>query len=1124
MNPIKIIDICRNKGIELRPDGDHLRFNAPIGALTPELRQILTANKQAILEHFQQRQADLIKGGLRPQANLADHPVPLSFAQQRLWFLDQWEPRGTAYLQSYGWRLYGPLDSGALESSVNVLVARQDSLRVSFSSLQEHPIQIIEPPTDMSLPFLDLMALSESARANQLQKLIQDDTQRGFDLTRWPLWRAQLIRLREEEHVFLFTIHHIITDGWSMGIIWKELGALYTAQVTGQPANLPPLSLQYADFALWQRHWLQGKVLDQQLAYWRTQLAGAPPSLELPTDFPRPLHQTYRGNQISFVFSPALTQALKSLSQQENVTLFMTLLAAFQLFLFRHTGQHDILVGAPMAGRTHTNLEGLIGFFVNTLVLRAQFTNQLTFRELLRQVRQTCLKAYAHQDLPFEKLVETLQPERDLSRHPVVQVMFQFFGQHVPVFSLPQIRTTSERISRQSVKFDLNCSLRETEGFLHGIMEFRTDLFTVDTIRGWTRHYQHLLEGIIAHPDQRVTTLPILSHTERQQLVVEWNETLRDYPNTTSLHQLFETQVSNTPDAMAVVHEDQQLTYRELNRRGNQLAHFLQGQGVGPDVRVGLCLERGLDMVVGLLGILKAGGAYVPLDPTYPKERLFYIIKDSRPKFLVTQYGLVEGLGPKELPRIYLDRDGTSLAGFPDHNPVSFNSVQSLAYLIYTSGSTGQPKGVMIPHGAVVNLLLSQQERVTLDPTDVVLAVSSLSFDISVFEFLGPLLVGSYLVLIGRDVAMDGTRLIDILHSHRITVMQATATTWHMLLQASNGNSLGPLKIISGGEPMTTELAHRLQPWGSAIWNAYGPTETTIWSTIYEVQGPEDQIPIGRPLANTSIILLDQAGELAPIGVMGEILIGGNGVARGYHRRPDLTAEKFLPHAFNGKPGARLYRTGDLGRYRANGNIEYLGRLDHQVKVRGHRIELGEIEAVLGTHPAVHQAAVLCREDKPGVKELVAYVVVADSNRPTRTDLFAWLKRTLPDYMLPSQLVFLASLPRTHNGKVDRQGVPVPDPAQQTADKPFVSAQTPLEEMVAEIWRDVLKVERLGMDDNFFVLGGHSLLATRVIARLRQILNLDLPLRLLFEQPTVAQLAMGIDKLIDQICQDEDKP
>ncbi|MGE0472119.1 MAG: amino acid adenylation domain-containing protein [Nitrospirales bacterium] len=1122
MNPIEIIDFCRNKGIELRPEGDHLRFNAPIGALTAELRQMLTSNKQAILKHLQERHADSVTDGARLQPNLARHPIPLSFAQQRLWFLAQWEPKSTAYLQAYAWRLHGALDSVAFESALNALAVRQDSLRVGFSLLDDQPIQVIERPRDISIPLCDLTTLSECSRENQLQNLIQQDTHQWVDLARGPLWRAQLIRLRSDMHIFLFTIHHIITDGWSMGIIWKELEALYAAHRTGQPANLPSLLLQYADFAVWQRRWLQGEVLDRQLAYWCTQLAGAPSSLELPTDFPRPPQQTYRGNSITFVIPASLTQALKTLSHQENVTLFMTLLAAFQLLLFRHTGQRDILVGAPMAGRTHTDLENLIGFFVNTLILRTQFTAQSTFRDILRQVRQICLEAYAHQDLPFEKLVETLQPVRDLSRHPVVQVMFQLFGRPVPTFSLQEMHITPEPIPRQSVKFDLNCILRESNGLLRGTMEYRTDLFGLDTIQRLVRHYQHLLEGIIGNPDRQVTTLPILSHTERQQLFIEWNDTARDYPDSTSLHQLFEIQVESTPDAMAVVCEDQQLTYRELNRRANQLAHFLQEQGVGPEVRVGLCLERNIDMIVGLLGILKAGGAYIPLDPTYPEERLHYIVKDSNPEFLVTQDGLLQGLNASELPRLSLDRDRASLARFPVDNPDAFHTAQNLAYLIYTSGSTGQPKGVMITHGAVVNLLLSQQEYVTLDPTDIVLAVSSLSFDISVFELLGPLLVGSCLVLIGREAAMDGAELLKILHSHGITVMQATPTMWHMLLQADHSHLLGSLKIISAGEPMTADLAHRLQPWGSAIWNAYGPTEATIWSTIYEVQSPEDQIPIGRPLANTSIALLDRSGEPVPIGVMGEILIGGNGVARGYHRRPDLTAEKFIPQSLNSRPGARMYRTGDLGRYRANGNIEYLGRFDHQVKVRGHRIELGEIEAVLGTHPDISQAVMLCREDSPGVTQLVAYVVVEHSTRITPTDLLTWLKDSLPDYMLPSMFVFLPALPLTPNGKVDRRALPIPDPTQQTAGLPFVSARTPLEELIAEVWRDVLKVKQLGMDDNFFVLGGHSLLATRVIARLRQTLNIDLSLRLLFEQPTVAQLATGINKLLDQIDQDED--
>ena len=1111
MNPVKIIETFLEKGIILSAEENQLRFNAPVGTLTAELRQILTENKQAILQHLQKRPIDSATPIPELRPNLACPPIPLSFAQQRLWFLEQWEPGGTTYLQTHGWRLQGSLDPGALEASVNALAARQDSLRTSFPSIADGPVQVIGPPTFISLPLHDLTALSESDREEQLQRLIHHDTQQAFDLPLGPLWRAQLIRLGTEVHVFLFSIHHIITDGWSMRIIWKELGALYSAHLAGQPASLPPLPLQYADFAVWQRQWLQGEVLQRQLTYWRTQLAEAPPSLELPTKGPRPPQQTYRGERLPFTLPVPLTQALKTLSHQEGVTLFMVLLAAFQILLFRYTDQRDILVGAPIAGRTHTDLEGLIGFFVNTLVLRTQFKSQPTFRDVLRQVRKTCLDAYAHQDLPFEKLVEVLQPARDLSRHPLFQFMFQLFSQPNPDFSLPGLHVTPESISHQSAKFDLNCTLRETADSLEGTMEYCTDLFTLDTIQRMVCHYQHLLEGIVANPDQQIATLPILLKAERQQLLVQGTNTSRNSPPHTCVSELFEAQVTRTPEAIAVVFEEQQLTYRELNARANQLAHVLRGRGVGPDVRVGLCLERGVELITSLLGILKAGGAYVPLDPTYPEERLRYILTDSNPHCIVTQHGLIQGLEDIACPRIYLDRDWAFCAPFSVQNILSSNTGLSMAYLIYTSGSTGQPKGVMVTHEAVINLLLTLQEHVGVDQTAVILAVTSLSFDISVFELLGPLIVGGRLVLTSREDVTDGVALIAALQSHGITVMQATPTTWHMLLQASHTTPLGSLGIICGGEPMPTDLARRLQPWGSKILNAYGPTETTIWSTIFEVESPEDRIPIGWPLANTTVFLIDSVGELVPMCVAGEILIGGDGVARGYHRRPDLTAEKFMPDAFGTSPGERLYKTGDLARYRPDSSLDCLGRLDHQVKIRGFRIELGEIEAALIHHPAVHDAVVLCREDSPGSKQLVGYVVVADTRRPSTTDLVVWLKRTLPDYMLPSMFVLLETLTLTPNGKVDRRALPVPDPTHRARTAAYVPPRTPVEELVAEMWQDLLKVDHISVHDNFFALGGHSLLATQVIGRLRNMLELDLPLRTLFEHPTVAQLAKEID-------------
>jgi amino acid adenylation domain-containing protein len=1112
MNPVKIIATFLEKGIILSAENNQLRFNAPVGALTAELRQILTENKQAILQHLQKGPIDSATPIPELRPNLARPPIPLSFAQQRLWFLEQWQPGGTAYLQTYGWRLQGPLDPGTIEASVKVLMARQDSLRTSFSSIAEHPVQVIGPPTPISLPLHDLTALSESDREEQLQRLVHQDTQQAFDLTLGPLWRVQLIRLGPEEHVLLFTIHHIITDGWSMGIIWKELGDLYSAHLAGQPASLPPLPLQYADFAVWQRQWLQGEVLQRQLTYWRTQLAQAPSSLELPTEAPRPPQQTYRGKRIPFTLPVPLTQALKTLSRQEGVTLFMVLLAAFQILLFRYTDQRDILVGAPIAGRTQSLLEGLIGFFVNTLVLRTQFKGQPTFRDVLRQVRKTCLEAYAHQDLPFEKLVEVLQPARDLSRHPLFQFMFQLFSQPNPDFSLPGLQVTPEPIPHQSAKFDLNCTLRERTGYLQGSMEYSSDLFTLNTIQHFVGHYQHLLEGIVANPDQQIATLPLLPQAERQQLLVEWPNTARDYPRDACLHDLVHLQVGRTPEAIALVCEDHHLTYRELTRRATQLANYLVPLGVGPEVRVGLCHERSPELIIGLLGILQAGGAYVPLDPTYPMDRLRFMLQDSQVAIVVTQEKLEPLFPQKSLINVCLDRDWAIISGQPATQPATFLAGNTLAYVMYTSGSTGRPKGVQIAYREVVNFLLDTDRKLKGTAPLVLLATTSLSFDISILELFWPLIFGGRVILASQSQVRDGQQLVERLFSESVTMMHATPAGWRLLLEA-NWEGQSDLVMLSGGEALSEELANQLLNRGDTLWNLYGPTETTIYSTCAQILSSEKmQITIGSPIANTQTYILDTKFQPVPIGIPGELYISGEGLSRGYLNRPDLTAERFFPNPFSQSRGKRLYRTGDRARYRDTGNIEWFGRLDHQVKLRGFRIELGEIEKMLMTHPAVQNAVVLCREDTPNEKQLVAYVIPATGASLEPAILRTYLQTKLPDYMLPAAFVLLDTLPLTPNGKVDRRTLPLPDQTHRAQATASVSPRMPMEDLLAELWRDLLKVDKIGVHDNFFALGGHSLLATQMVARLRTLLQTDVSVRTLFDCPTIAQLSATLPK------------
>ena len=1037
--------------------------------------------------------------------------IPLSFAQQRLWFLDQWDPRSTAYLLPYAWRLHGSLSIHALETSLTEIVARHESLRTTFSINDGNPIQNISPQVPICLTSHDLTSHPAATQEIELQRQIREETHKPFDLSTGPLWRAKLLRLNANYHVLLLTLHHIITDGWSMGVFFKEWTMLYTRQVTGQPTELPKLQIQYADYAIWQRHRLQGKELNRQLKYWGNQLEDAPPSLDLSTDFPRPPQQTYSGERLSFTLPSKLTHSLKTLSHQEGVTLFMTMLAAFHLLLFRYTGQLDIPIGTPIAGRTHTNLESLIGFFVNTLVLRTPLQKHSSFQEFLHQVRETCLEAFAHQDLPFEKLVETLQPVRDPSRHPLFQVMFQLHQEEVhDELIFPNVQMESIHESTPSAAFDLLLELTSTKGYIKGSFTFNTDLFSASTVNQLAIHYQQLLESVPNNIQKAINVIPFLSENERQHLIFDWNETKQNYPYNKCIHELFEEQVELTPEAIAIAFEDQQLTYRELNRRANQLAHFLNQRGVGPDVRVGLCLERGLEMITGLLGILKSDGAYVPLDPTYPEERQQYILTHTQPQCILTQPGLCPWLTDSTTSRIDLDPDGSSYAHYPTSNPTSAQSWLNLAYVIYTSGSTGVPKGVMVTHQSVSNLLHTLQKQVGVDSTTTLLAVTSLSFDISVFELFGPLIAGGRLVMISREMATDGLPLQTVLQSHAITLMQATPSTWSMLMQSKPSPLSRPIKILTGGEALTSNLANQLESWGASIWNVYGPTETTIWSTMWKRELHSRVISIGHPLANTSVFVVDQINELMPIGLTGEILIGGDGLARGYQHSPALTAEKFIPHPFSTEHGARLYRTGDRAKYRPDGTLDFLGRGDSQVKLRGYRIECAEIEMTLTTLPTIQKAIVLCREDQPGEKTLVAYVVPTDSAQPSQGDMTMWLKRTLPDYMIPSAFLMLQALPLTPNGKVDRKALPAPDQTQRIGTEPYAPPRTPMEELVVDIWRDLLNIDHIGVHDNFFELGGHSLLATQVVARLRPLSSATLSLRTFFDRPTIAELSATI--------------
>jgi amino acid adenylation domain-containing protein len=1037
----------------------------------------------------------------------------LSFAQQGLWFIDQLERESTAYNQLFAVHLCGSLNVAVLEQALTEIVRRHEVLRTTFKNVDGQPVQVIAPNPDFSLSVVDLSDLPEAKQSAEIQQLAISELDRPFNLEQLPLLRVTLLQLKAAKYVLLLAIHHIVADGWSGGIIIRELAALYEAFSTGKPSPLPPLPIQYADFASWEQQRLRGAVLEEQLTYWTQQLADAPPILQLPCDRPRPAIQTHRGATLTLKLGVEVTQRLKQLSQQEGATLFMTLLAAFQVLLYRYTNQDDICVGTTLANRHSRDLESLVGFFVNTAVMRTDLSCNPSFREVLGRVRLVALEAQERSDLPFNLLVEKLQPERNLSHTPLFQVMFVLENAPIDTLELAGLTISRFELAIAAATFDLSLSMRETPQGLIGNFEYNIDLFDAATITRMAGHFETLLTTIVANPQQHLSELPLLSEVERHQLLVEWNNTLAEYPDI-CIHQLFESQVEQTPNAVAVVFENEQLTYRQLNQRANQLAHYLKKLGVKSDVLVGICVERSLEMVVGLLGILKAGGAYVPLDPAYPQERLAWMLEDAQVSVLLTQQRLVAMLPPTQAQVICLDTDWDEIAVHNPSNPSSEVTSHNLVYVIYTSGSTGTPKGAMNTHRGLSNRLLWMQDVYQLTTADRVLQKTPFSFDVSVWEFFWPLLCGARLVVAQPGGHQDSAYLAKLIASQQITTIHFVPSMLQIFLEEPSLGACNCLKrVICSGEALPFALQERFfARLDAQLHNLYGPTEASIDVTFWDCRRQSDFpiVPIGRPIANTQIYLLDRHLQPVPIGVPGELYIGGDGLARGYLNRPDLTSERFIPNPFSDKPGARLYKSGDLARYLPNGEIEYLGRIDHQVKVRGFRIELGEIEAVLSQHPGVRENVVLVREDERGNKRLVVYVVHQPEQAFTITELRRFLEDKLPEYMVPAVVVQLEALPLTPNGKVDRRALPAPDTARPELEKPFVAPRTEVEEQLAGIWSDVLGLEQIGVRDNFFELGGHSLLATQVVSRVREVFGMELPLRRLFESPTVAGLAEGI--------------
>nr|BDT34839.1 non-ribosomal peptide synthetase [Myxococcus sp. MH1] len=1028
----------------------------------------------------------------RPRAG----PVPLSFAQQRLWFIDQLEPGSATYNIPVAVRLRGPLDVDALRRTFEALVVRHESLRTTFPMEQGQPLQLIAPQVTLPLSVVDLRALP--TREAEATRLAREEALRPFDLTKGPLLRTTLLQLGEQEHILLLTMHHIVSDGWSMGVLVRELGALYEGFASGHGVTLPPLPMQYADFALWQRDWLQGEVLEGQLAWWKQYLEGAA-VLELPTDRARPAVLSARGAVIPVHLCRELSDAVLALAQREGTTPFMTLLAAFQVLLARYSGQEDISVGSPIAGRTRAETEGLIGFFVNTLVLRTQLRRHASFRELLSEVRTSTLAAFQHQDVPFEKLVEVIQPARDLSRSPLFQAFFALQNAPLEPLRLPGLSFEPMPAVLDTAKFDLTLSFIETPTGFEGELEYSVDLFDPATVARMAEHLRVLLEGAVAHPETALRALPLLTAREQQQLLIEWNDTRAEYPSDACIHHLFEARVRQAPEALSVGFEDERLTYRELNERANRLARHLRGLGVGPEVLVGLCVERSPDMVVGLLGILKSEGAWLPLDPTLPRERLAFMVQDSGARVLLTQKALRERV-PGAFGHVVFVEETRSREQGGDLG-LALPS-RALAYVIYTSGSTGRPKGTLVEHQSVCNLVVQEAEVFGLGPGSRLLQFANLGFDLSVEEILTTLCAGATLWLAPVEKAIPGPALHQLLRDAAITTLSVTPAT--LALTPSEG--LPALRtVISGGEACGPELVARWAP-GRRFLNSYGPTEATVLATFAECETNEGTPPIGRPLANVRAYVLDAALQPVPVGVKGELFLGGVGVARGYLGRPELTADRFLPDPFNPVPGARMYRTGDLVRYLPTGDLDFIGRIDTQVKLRGFRIELGEIESTLLQHAAVRAAVVLAREDSHGARRLVAYLVLAPGQELEVDSFRAFLGKHLPEYMVPAAFIPMEELPLTANGKVDKKALPVPD-ASHLHHREYVAPRDALEQVLANLFEELLDVRPVGLHGDFFGLGGHSLLAVRLMTQLQQRTGRTIPLSALFQSSTVERLA-----------------
>ncbi len=1040
-------------------------------------------------------------------------PLPLSFAQQRLWLVDRLEPGSAAYNMPYALRLRGALDVAALRASLDALVRRHETLRTTFEERDGQPVQVVRGPAPVALTAVDLRGVREAGR--EAARLAGEEALRPFDLARGPLLRSTLLRLGEDDHVLCFTLHHVVSDGWSRGVLVREVSALYAASTRGEEPRLPELPVQYADYAVWQRARLSGETLEAQIAYWRERLAGAPPLLEIPTDRPRATGQSPRAGSHRFALPAGVTQGLRALSRKEGATLFMTVLAGWQALLARYAGEEDVVVGSPIAGRTRVETEGLIGFFVNMLPLRADLSGDPTWAALLRRVREGALEAYAHQELPFERLVEELSVERSLAHAPLFQVTFALdrSGDH-DALTLGDLVPEPFGGGAGVARFDLDLTVRDGREALAGALAYRAELFDAETIARMAGHLETLLEEMAAEPARRLSELSLLHGAERARVLEAWNDTSVEVPSA-HVHEQVSAQAARTPDAVAVRSDERTLTYGELEREANRLAHALRRRGVGPEGRVGVLLERSAELIVALLGVLKAGAAYVPLEPSSPPERLGFVLEDAGVSVLLLREDTRAAQPRTRGGILSLDGDAAEIAGERDDAPTAGVGGGNAAYLIYTSGSTGWPKGVVVEHRQLSNYVHAVAARLGLHGGMRHALVSTVAADLGNTVLYPALCTGGTLHVLSRESATSAGHFVAAMRRHEIDVLKIVPSHLAALLDGTTSAEGLPRRLlVLGGETSPAGWVRELRERAPEmeVVNHYGPTETTVGVLTHRVDGSGLgwTAPLGRPLGNTRVYVLDRWGGAVPVGVVGELHVGGAQVARGYAGRPELTAERFVPDAFGGEPGARLYRTGDRARWTAAGELEFLGRTDSQVKVRGFRVEPGEIETSLRTHPAVREAVVEVRGDAPGQKRLVAYVVPAEGARAAAAELRAHLLERLPEYMVPGAFVVLDRLPLTSNGKVDRRALPAPE---AEADAEQAGPRTATEEMLSGIWAEVLRVERVGVEESFFALGGHSLLATQVVSRARQAFGVEVPLRTLFEAPTVAALAERVEIL-----------